>query len=476
MSGYKPLPRCTPAQAGLDPRCILAMIDAYEEKGIKINSFMLLRRGQVLCEGYYAPYAKDQLQTVYSLSKTFTSMAIGIAEGEGILGLDERVVDIFADEVKASGVTPGPELSALTLRHLLRMSTGQPQEPWRDDAWDDMRGAFLKEPFTEMPGEVFRYNTIATYMLSAALKKRGVDLEEYLQEKLLTPLGVSGTRWMRDPHGICTGGFGFSLYPEVIARLGLCILADGKWEGQQLIPRDYLAMATRPQIYKPANELGYGDWNAGYGYQMWMCESGAFRGDGMYGQLCIMDRRTDTVLAMTALSRDMGLQMQIYTENILTQYHPGPIAEDAAAMEALCARLGTLRHDRLLPQDDGAPVPQALLRGYDLPVGWMELSLQDGVLTMRHAGREVQASRGAYRSGMYTPYTAPLNMRDMRPSPLLCTYAMQGGALIIRQYDVEFIEELTLTFTPGEGCIDVHLQMTNNPDEPQECFRVNAAV
>lgn len=109
----------------------------------------------------------------------------------------------------------------------------------------------MKEPFTEAPGEVFRYNTIATYMLSASLKARGIDLEDYLQEKLLTPMGVTGTHWQRDCRGTCTGGFGFCLFPEVIAKLGVLILQDGVWEGRQLVPKEYLALATRTQISKP---------------------------------------------------------------------------------------------------------------------------------------------------------------------------------------------------------------------------------
>ena len=122
------------------------------------------------------------------------------------------------------------------------MSTGQEKEPGGSDCWDDMVSAFLREPFHEMPGEVFRYNSIATYMLSESLKKKGIDLEHYLEEKLLTPMGISGTRWLRDPKGICVGGFGFSLYPEVIAKLGQMILQGGIWNGIQLVPKDYIDM------------------------------------------------------------------------------------------------------------------------------------------------------------------------------------------------------------------------------------------
>ncbi len=478
MPHVTPLPRCTPAQAGLDPRRIVAMIDDYQARGLQIHSFMLVRHGQVLCEGYYDPYTPDQLQTVFSLSKTFTSVAVGMAEGEGRIGLDEKIIDIFAEELTASGVTPGKELKSLTLRHLLRMSTGQPEEPSGEGCWEDMRIAFLKQPFSEMPGEVFRYNTIATYMLSAALKKKGIDLEDYLQEKLFDPMGISGTRWMRDPHDICTGGFGLSLVPEVIAKLGICLLNDGQWEGQQLIPRNYVAAATRAQIYQAPDVLGYGDWNAGYGYQMWMCVNGCFRGDGMYGQLCIMDRRTDTVLAMTALVYDMGNEMQVYYNNVLNAYQPDPLPEDTAAMAELSARLATLRYERSLPEDDGSPIPTAVLGRYEnLPVGEIALALEGDTLTVTRQGVTMKAARGAWLRNDVPPMIDGLHFRDMTTiSPVVMAWSVQDGALILRQFEIEGMEEVTLTFTPTDDGVNLRLQETTNPEHPGTWFQGTVQV
>ncbi len=478
MAYVTPLPRCTPAQAGLDPRRIIAMIDEYERKGLQIHSFLLVRHGQVLCEGYYAPYAPGQLQTVFSLSKTFTSAAMGIAEGEGRISLDEKVIDIFAEELAASGITPGKELESLTLRHLLRMSTGQPEEPSGENCWADMRVAFLKQPFSEMPGQVFRYNTIATYMLSAALKKKGIDLEDYLQQKLLAPLGISGTRWMRDPHDICTGGFGFSLVPEVIAKLGVCLLNDGKWGDEQLIPRNYVAAATRPQIYQAPDLLGYGDWNAGYGYQMWMCVNGCFRGDGMYGQLCIMDRRTDTVLAMTALVHDMGSEMQVYYNNILNAYQPDPLPEDEAAMAELSARLAALRADRLLPEDDGNPIPAAVLGRYEnLPVGEITLVLEGDTLVLTRQGNVLKATRGAWHRNDVPPMIEGLHYRDMTTtSPIVMAWGVKDGALILRHFEIEGMEEVTLTFKPTDNGVNLLLQETTNPEHPGTWYHETVKV
>lgn len=227
------LMRTTPEEMGLHSRNILKLLERLEKENISIVSMMLLRHNQVLYEAYWPPYTQEQLRTVYSLSKTFTAMAIGIAAGEGKIRLDERIVDLFPEQVK--NAPDSPQLQMLTIRHLLMMSTGQGSEPFhQENAWDDAISAFLREPFADAPGETFRYNTGATYMLSAALKQRGIDLEEYLREKLLTPMGITGTRWIRDPNGICTGGFGFSLHPEDIAKLGILLMHPGAGTGSSL--------------------------------------------------------------------------------------------------------------------------------------------------------------------------------------------------------------------------------------------------
>ena len=99
-------------------------------------------------------------------------------------------------------------------------------------------------------------------------------------------MGISGTRWLRDPKGICVGGVGFSLYPEVIAKLGQMILQGGVWNGIQLVPKDYIDMATSKQI-ENGDDPG-SDWAQGYGYQMWRCRHKAARVDGPHGLFCFI--------------------------------------------------------------------------------------------------------------------------------------------------------------------------------------------
>ena len=464
--------RITPAQAGLDPRCIINMMDQMEKENINLTSFLLLRHGKVLCEAFYEPYMPDQLRTVYSLSKTFTSMAIGIAVGEGKIDLDEKITDLFAEEIEKGKIPVGKELASLTVRHLLRMSTGQEHEPNRGDSdWDDMASAFLRTPFHEMPGEVFRYNTMATYMLSASLKKKGIDLETYLEEKLLTPMGISGTRWLRDPKEICTGGFGFSLYTEVIAKLGQMILQGGVWNGKQLVPKEYIDMATAKQIENGDDPNS--DWAQGYGYQMWRCRHNAVRGDGMYGQLCIIHKETDTVLAMTAVTNDMQGEMNGYYDEVLLHYQDQPLPEDEEAMEELNARLASLHYTRPLPEDDGSAVPD-LLKKINLPLASffdLSLSIEGNILTLTDKEGEVryQAERGKWskicRKVDCTPFYPE---KDDVGTPVIGAWGMKEGSLTIKVYEIEFLEEDTITLTPKEGDVQVSIFNTTIPSQARE--------
>lgn len=352
---HHPLPRTSPESIGLASRHIIEMTEDMKAAGINPHAFLLLRHGQVFAEGYYAPYGPLMPQTVYSLSKSFTSVAIGLAAADGKISLDEHLVDLFPDDLPD---VVSPELQALTVRDCLRMATGQPKEP--DLVSRNPVKTFLATPFSEMPGQVFRYNTAATYMLSASLKTKGIDLESFLQERIFDHLGVSGIRWMRMPQGICTGGFGMSALPELIAKFGQLILQKGRWQDKQLIDPDYLAQATAKQIETQNDDkenVGRrGDWSLGYGYQFWQTRDGSFRGDGMYGQYCLVVPDRDFVLAMTAFTDDLQKELDIVFDRIVANLSDTPLPEDPGAAADLKTHLGALRVEWPVPADDGLPL------------------------------------------------------------------------------------------------------------------------
>ncbi len=458
----KPLERVTPESVGVHSEDVARFVSAAKERGINLHSFLMLRGDKVYAESYYAPYGPDQLQTVYSLSKSFTSAAIGIAWGEGILDLDERVVDIFADEMEGE---PCPELAALTLRHLLRMSTGQPKEV----PGPDMVKAFLSTPFADMPGERFRYNTMATYMLSATLKKRGVDLEAYLQEKLFDPMGISGLRWMRCGRGIPTGGYGLSLLPEVIAKFGILIKNDGVWEGKRLIPHEYLALATTKQIDN--REGNAGEWTYGYGYQFWMCRYNTFRGDGAFGQFCVVSKDQDAVLAVTAHTDDMQAGLDVYFEHILLKMAQGSLPENPQAHEELEALLGRQACPIAPVPDDGLPFPQELLgramedgKGGTLRFDWTE----EGLRFESSAAGAFLMERGGFKDQMARCVTSPLNYptAEMESRVLAGWGVKADGTVCLRTVMLELLSDWLVELKPESGAWSLRVTDMHLPGRP----------
>ena len=420
------LMRTTPEEMGLHSQNILNLLERLEKENISVVSMMLLRHNQVLYKAYWPPYTQEQLRTVYSLSKTFTAMAI---------------------------------------RHLLMMSTGQGSEPFhQENAWDDAISAFLREPFADAPGETFRYNTGATYMLSAALKQRGIDLEEYLREKLLTPMGITGTRWIRDPNGICTGGFGFSLHPEDIAKLGILLMQSGRWNGQQLVPEWYVREATRRQIGNGDDPNS--DWAQGYGYQIWQCRHGAFRAAGMYGQLCVVHPATDTILVTNCLTQNMGGVLNAYYDEVLMKYESDAVVDEPEVTEQLRQKTANLRYERDLPEDDGSDIPPEYLN-LDAPNVWMRLTLDGDMLTMRNTQGQllVIAGRGKWHTIHRAVHCEPFFTRDKADTPALGAWGMKDGRLTLKIFEPEMVEEDTLSVEKTERGVHVQMRITTTGDE-----------
>ncbi|MBW7461807.1 serine hydrolase, partial [Paenibacillus sepulcri] len=152
----------------------------------------------------------------------------------------------------------------------------------------------LAAPVEHEPGTHFVYNSGATYMLSAILQKvTGQTLLEYLQPRLIEPLGIKGAAWDVCPRGINVGGWGLNVTTEDIARFGQLYLQKGMWNGQRLLTEEWIAEATSSQISN--GDGGVNDWAQGYGYQFWRCRHGVYRGDGAFGQFCIVMPEQDAV-------------------------------------------------------------------------------------------------------------------------------------------------------------------------------------
>ena len=325
-----------------------------------MNSFMLVRHGCIVAEGWWAPYNADSPHSLYSLSKSFTSTAVGLATSEGKLSLDDEVLKFFPDDAPAQ---PSANLKSMRVSDLLRMSCGQQTEPARkpDEVWTK---TFLAHEVPFKPGTHFLYNTSGTYMLSAIVQKAtGMTALDYLKPRLFEPLGIEHPTWETSPQGISAGGFGLSIRTEDIARFGQLYLQKGKWDGKQLVPESWVAAATSRQTSNGSSPTS--DWDQGYGYQFWRCRHGAYRGDGAFGQYCIVLPEQDAVVAITSGVKDMQAVLNVVWDKLLPALNPSPLPADSDAAAKLAQ---TLKGLTIKPQEGSAsPSKVALGKKFVFP-------------------------------------------------------------------------------------------------------------
>ncbi|MFN8357166.1 MAG: serine hydrolase [Spirosomataceae bacterium] len=338
--GTDRLPRRSPESQGVFSAGIRNFLKAIKESGLEWHSFMLVRHGNVVAEGWWKPFEASYKHTLYSLSKSFTSTAVGFLVNEGKISVEDQVLKFFPDETPA---LPSVNLKAMKIRHLLTMNTGH-----HTDSMPDLRAkpeqswvkSFLEKSVEHEPGSFFMYNTGATYMLGAIVSKvTGQLLEDYLAPRLFQPLGIEGYDWEKSPQGLNTAGYGLRVKTEDIAKFGQFYLQKGKWNGKQLLSETWINEATQKQT---TSQTGDNDWSQGYGYQFWRCKPGFYRGDGAYGQFCMVMPEHDAVLAMTSESWDLQKSMNVAYQTILPALTKGTLAENPTELSALQAELSAL--------------------------------------------------------------------------------------------------------------------------------------
>ena len=345
-AGSGPLPRSTPEAAGVSSAGILAFLAAAVQAKIELHGFMLARHGRVIAEGWWQPYGPQFNHTLYSLSKSFTSTAVGFAVAEGRLAVNDKVIKFFPDELPA---VVGENLAALRVRDLLSMSVGSAKEPTHDMVKEEnWVRSFLAAPIAHTPGSTFMYNSGATYMCSAIVQKlTSQRILDYLTPRLFEPLGIYGATWEVCPRGINTGGWGLSVPTEALAKFGQLYLQKGVWQGRQLLPAAWIEEATTRKIQqsapaKPARPNEQNDWLQGYGYQFWRCLHNAYRGDGAFGQFMVVMPEQDAVVTINAEAGNMQSELDLVWDHLLPALHTQPLPPDAANCARLQHTLSTL--------------------------------------------------------------------------------------------------------------------------------------
>lgn len=326
-----PLPRTTLSAVGIDADGVRDFLDAAQSGEFDVHSLMLLRHGQVAAEGYAAPYGPESRQLLYSLSKTFTSAAAGIAVAEGLFGYDDLLVDHFPDLAEGAS----PRARTIRVRDALSMGTGHTIDTYPTAAplrRDSIRDLFVPGP-DGTPGETFAYNQLATYSIARIIEQTsGMALLDFVNDRILKPLGSTEGFWTGDADGLAQGFSGLHLRTSSIASFFQLLADDGVRGGVRLLPAEWIARHRTKQVNNASTDPAAPsnpDWSQGYGWQVWIARHG-YRGDGAFGQWGIILPDHDVVIAMTGEQGDMQRLLDLVWRHVLPAIdRPGSPEADA---------------------------------------------------------------------------------------------------------------------------------------------------
>lgn len=263
--------------------------DIESNPNLSLISLTVADAKNVLFDFKKPPYKKDGMQLVFSITKSVTSLAIGMLYDEGLITLDEPIIDYFKDELPS---IYDPKIKDITIRHLLTMTSGITHENNIEMLkFDDYRTYFLSQKVEHKPGTYYKYHSATSHMLGAIVHKiTKKTLKEYMDQKLFIPLGITNYHWADAKEGISFGGYGLSLDNDALIKIGQLLLNDGTYNGKRLISKAYLDMATKPQSIKQdyvknpnTKAIGYQ-----YGFQFHISPNGSYRADGAFGQIIVI--------------------------------------------------------------------------------------------------------------------------------------------------------------------------------------------
>ncbi len=377
------LPRSTPEMQGVSSSGIIDFLNAIDTGRQEIHSFMFLRHGKVIAEGWWNPFGPDYRHLMYSASKTFTATAIGLAVTEGRLKLTDKVISFFPYSLPD---TIGTNMKDLTVKDLITMSVGQDPPATLAGFDEDWITAFIKDEPVHKPGTVFKYNNMATFMLSAIIQQvAGESLFEYLKPRIFYPLSIRGIDWDRNPQGIDLGLMGLRLRTEDMAKFGQLLMQNGKWNNKQLIPEAWVKEATSFKIESndPSNKTPkeMNDWGQGYCYQMWRGRNNSVRLDGMAGQFVILFPDKDAIVVLTANARNTQEQLNMVHDYLIPAIKSNKaIPEDEGSYEELQKKQSALCLKPQLPQTTGSGF-EAKISGKEFTPGENDYQIQSVYFT-----------------------------------------------------------------------------------------------
>ena len=469
------LPRSTPEEQGVPSKALVALFDSLHALPLTdMHAVVVMRHGKVIGEMYPKPYAPEYRHTMYSCSKTFVGIAVGLAIEDNRLRLDDRVAAIFPELLPDS---VSKDLADMTVRHLLTMASGvKPDWNMRSRGKEWIR-TFLSKP-VKAPGTQYAYDSMVSYMLAAVVQKvTGKKLTEYLQERVFTPMNVTEWAWEESPEGVNTGGWGVHIQPESLAKFGQLILNEGRWEGKQLVSAEWIR-----EMCKKHRETG----REVYGYHIWHCggHDGAVRADGALGQYVISVLDKDMVVVMTEATLGNGRdQRRLIWDVLLPHIQDEPLPANKKDYQALLKKQEGYKLAEVKGKASSAFASNWENKTIELgknTFGWKSLKLNFGkkqvTLTVSETNGKTYELPFGYQQWMttafdaYPPYSiTPVDRFKGLEGPYYASgsYAwISKEELQLKAHYVNWVSALEMTFRLKEGGdVELHVQ-TNYIKKP----------
>lgn len=410
------LPKATPESQGIRSGDILKFIErlSQNEPYQDPHAFLLVRHGKLLAEGYFAPFGPDEHHSLFSVSKSVISTAIGFCVQEGRLSLDDLIRDYFPEYLPEN---PAPEFEQLRLRHVLSMTVGQDGVGVHMTLRGVSSGipeAFFRTPFLDAPGTTFRYSSAATHMLGKLVERvTGQNAIEYLTPRLFDPLGIEPPFSRKSPEGSLLGFTGMRMTAREMVKYGQFYLNRGSWNGKQLLNPEWIAEASKKQI--DCKSVTGSEWSQGYCWQFWRGTHNTFRFCGAHGQMCIMSPDRDLICFVNSGYDNSVLQYVI--DSFYSTIWDGMQDEPYAEAPAENAKLQNVLANLSLPHVYSTPSPLAtLLNGVtyhadDGEIADVRFTFTDDVCTMEMTGRDGVSRR--LRAGMKAPVSEISDLADL---------------------------------------------------------------
>jgi Beta-lactamase len=337
------LPTSTPEAQGLSSRVILDFIDEIEREYIELQGLIIMRHGYIITDGYWAPFAVNKPHRMFSSRKAVIATAILFAIQEGLLSLEDRMVDLFPEEIPSS---LSENLKQLTIYHMLTMTTGHAEDPFIKmfEEGADAPALFFQNEFVYKPGLHFLYDNGVPAMLGILIhRKTGKSVLEYLQPRLFEPLGMTSfcahkTNSLIELLTICCS-------TADLFRLTYFYFQRGKWQGKELLDGKLAKMACSflvPSLQDPEPNPTALDTKFGYGFQIWRNSVGGFRIDGGRGQFGIGIPEMDLIACMNSYEGDQNIIPALFWKHITNRLYAEPLKEDAVSYDQLNQKLMSL--------------------------------------------------------------------------------------------------------------------------------------